>query len=240
LIFALDVPSTEEARRWIARLADEVGLFKVGLELFIRGGPALVRQIVATGRAGVFLDLKLHDIPATVGRAMAAAADLGVSMATVHCGEAPAMLEAAVAAADSRMAVLAVTLLTSVSSVELAAAGYPPDLAADPGALVLRRAATARAAGCSGVVCAGGEARAVKSRLGPDFMVVTPGIRLAGADSLSHDQRRVATPAAAIAAGADYLVVGRPIRDAADPVATARRIAAEMSAAQQAQPSAPA
>ncbi len=231
IIFALDVDTVDGALQLIEQLADTVGMFKVGLELFIRGGPEIVRRTARTGKADVFLDLKLHDIPVTVGRAMAAVADLGVAMATVHCGERPAMLEAAVKGAAGRVRVLAVTLLTSVASADLSAAGLRPDLAADPRRLVLARAAMAREAGCDGVVCAGSEVAAIKRHLGAGFLAVTPGIRLAAAASQQDDQRRVTTPAAAIASGADYLVIGRPIRDAADPPAAARQIARQISAA---------
>lgn len=229
LVFPLDVASEAEARRLVARLCGEVGMFKVGFELFIRGGPAIVRAVNDAGPAGVFLDLKLHDIPQTVKRAMAAIADLGVRLATVHCGESPAMLAAAAAAAGGRVAVLGVTVLTSVASEDLAAAGFPEALAADVPGLALRRAAMAAAAGLSGVVCSGREVAAVKAAFGPGFIAATPGIRPAWSAPEGDDQRRIVTPAAAIAAGADYLIVGRPIRDAADPVDAARRTVAEIA-----------
>jgi orotidine-5'-phosphate decarboxylase len=132
IVFPLDVASETEAKRLVEMLCGEVGMFKGGLELFIRCGPGIVRLIHSAGPAGVFLDLKLHDIPATVGRAMAAAADLGVRLATVHCGESPGMLAAAVAAAAGRVGVLGVTVLTSVTAADLAAAGLCEALAGDP------------------------------------------------------------------------------------------------------------
>lgn len=233
IIFPLDVASETEARRWVDLLSGEVGMFKVGLELFIRSGPGIIRLIHAAGPAGVFLDLKLHDIPATVSRAMAAAADLGVRLATVHCGEAPGMLAAAVAASGGRVGVLGVTILTSVTAEDLTAAGIRDELAGDLQRLVRQRAQMAITAGCAGVVCSGQEAAMIKAEFGPDCITVTPGIRPLWAAGGKDDQRRVTTPAEAIRAGSDYLVIGRPIRDAADPRDAARRIAAEIAAARQ-------
>ena len=225
IVFPLDVASEAEARGLVELLAGEVGMFKVGLELFVRCGPSIVRHIHAAGPAGVFLDLKLHDIPETVSRAMAGVADLGVRLATVHCGESPRMLAAAVAAAGP-VRVLGITVLTSVSAEEARAAGFQEDLTQ----LVMRRAAAAHAAGCAGIVCSGLEVAGVKARFGRSFLAVTPGIRPAWAGAGKDDQARVATPAAAVTAGSDYLVIGRPIRDAADPREAARRVADEISA----------
>ncbi|AOY60241.1 orotidine-5'-phosphate decarboxylase [Desulfococcus multivorans] len=230
IVFPLDVPSPEAAKEWVTLLSEEVGMFKVGLELFIQAGPDIVRFIRSRG-ARVFLDLKLHDIPATVARAMARVADLDVALATVHCGESPEMLGAAVAGSGGKVGVLGVTVLTSVSSEDIAAAGFRPELAADMTRLVMNRAETARAAGCAGIVCSGLEAAAVKKAFGPDFLAVTPGIRPASAQDSPDDQKRVTTPGQAVRWGADYLVVGRPIRDAADPREAARRIAREVQTA---------
>ncbi|MFO7708771.1 MAG: orotidine-5'-phosphate decarboxylase [Desulfobacterales bacterium] len=232
IIFPLDVASESAAKRWVELLTGTVGMFKVGLELFIRCGPEIVRFIQSGGSAGVFLDLKLHDIPATVSRAMAGVAELGVRMATVHCGEAPRMLEAAVAASGGRVGVLGITVLTSVTAADLATAGLRPELAGDLKGLVRLRAQMAKKAGCAGVVCSGLEAGMIKAEFGRDFITVTPGIRplwAAGTD----DQRRVATPAEAVCAGSDYLVIGRPIRDAKDPRGAALRIAEEIASAAQ-------
>ena len=224
LIFPLDVPSEAEAEKYIDLLSGHVGMFKVGLELFIEAGPAVVRRIIAAG-AKVFLDLKLHDIPATVGRAMARAADLGVTLATVHCGESMRMLEAAVEGSGGKIAVLGVTVLTSVSAEDLQSAGFQEKYVKQVENLVYHRAETARSAGCAGVVCSPLEVRGIKARFGKDFLGVTPGVRPSREAVAGDDQQRVATPEAAVADGADYLVIGRPIRDAGDPVAAANRIA---------------
>jgi orotidine-5'-phosphate decarboxylase len=237
IIFPLDVPSTEAAKSLVELLADDVGMFKVGLELFIRSGPALVRWIQQAGTAKVFLDLKLHDIPATVQRAMAQVAELGVYFATVHCGESQVMLEAAVEGAGGRVNVLGVTVLTSISSAELAEAGYRQKYTRDLQQLVIKKAGMARKAGCAGIVCSGKEVNRIKADFGAGFQVVTPGIRLPQAGGVAgDDQSRVVTPAMAVQRGADYLVIGRPIRDADDPRETAREIAAEIKGALTAHP----
>jgi len=231
IIFPLDVASIDEAKRYIELLTNYVGLFKVGLELFIRCGPEIVRFINTTGAAGVFLDLKLHDIPATVSRAMAGIADLGVRFATVHCGESQKMLEAAVAGSHGKVDILGVTVLTSVSAEDIEAAGYRPDYYHNLSELVVKKAAMAKAAGCAGIVCSGLEAQLIKSRLGKEFATVTPGIRPQWSLGEQDDQARVATPARAIKNGSDYLVIGRPIRNADDPVQAAVKVAQEIEAA---------
>jgi orotidine-5'-phosphate decarboxylase len=231
IVFPLDVPSEADAKRWVALLADAVGMFKVGLELFVRCGPAMVEFIQCRSAGGVFLDLKLHDIPETVARAMKGIAELGVKLATVHCGENPRMLEAAVSAAAGRVGVLGITVLTSVSAADMAAAGFQVEPGGDLSRLVLRRAQTAKTAGCAGIVCSGLEVGAIKQNCGRDFLAVTPGIRPGGVSPGRDDQVRIVTPAEAVRAGADYLVIGRPIRDARDPVAAAQSIAAEIAAA---------
>ena len=231
IIFPLDVASSEEAKSYVELLADHVGLFKVGLELFIRSGPDIVRHINSAGTAGVFLDLKLHDIPATVSRAMAGIANLGIQFATVHCGETLNMLEAAVAGGRDKVRILGVTVLTSVDADDLETAGYRPEFYQNVSTLVLQRAAMAKKAGCAGVVCSGLEAAMIKKHFGNEFLTVTPGIRPRwGADG-KDDQQRITTPAQAVRNGSDYLVIGRPIRDAADSRAAADRIAEEISAA---------
>ena len=231
IIFPLDVDTTDAAREWVVRLADHVGRFKIGLELFIRGGPSLVRWIVDNTPAGVFLDLKLHDIPVTVQRAMQALVELNVDLTTVHCGDSRSMLEAAVRGSAGRVNVLGVTVLTSVSAEDLRSAGYDRTLADDPVQLVLHKAAMAKDAGCAGVVCSGREVKRIKARFGKDFIAVTPGIRPDWRLNKADDQRRIVTPAVAVADGADFLVIGRPIRNASDPVEAVQRITTEIDAA---------
>ena len=233
IIFPLDVASVSEARKYVELLAESVGMFKVGLELFVHAGPEIIRFIHAQRAARVFLDLKLHDIPATVGRAMARIAELEVAFATVHVGESRSMLEAAVEGSRGKVGVLGVTILTSVSAADLKLAGYREDLCNDMQRTVMQRAQIARATGCAGVICSGLEAKQVKEKFGKDFLAVTPGIRPAWAVTEKEDQKRISTPARAVAAGADYLVIGRPIRDAEDPRQAAVRTAAEIQNAAQ-------
>jgi orotidine-5'-phosphate decarboxylase len=233
IIFPLDVASIGEAKKYVELLAESVGMFKVGLELFVHSGPEIIRFIHAQRAARVFLDLKLHDIPATVGRAMARIAELEVAFATVHVGESRSMLEAAVAGSRGKVGVLGVTVLTSVSAADLKSAGYREDLCNDMLRTVMQRAQIARATGCAGVICSGLEAKLVKEKFGKDFLAVTPGIRPAWAVTEKEDQKRISTPARAVAAGADYLVIGRPIRDAEDPRQAAVRTAAEIQNAAQ-------
>jgi orotidine-5'-phosphate decarboxylase len=227
IIFPLDVDSDPAARQMVRNLHTHIGMFKVGLELFIRTGPGLLRWIGDYTGSGVFLDLKLHDIPVTVERAMRGIADLPVALATVHCGENRAMLEAAVSGGAGKVGVLGVTVLTSVGTSDLRDAGFGEAMAGDVSRLVLHRAAMAKTAGCAGVVCSGREAGLIKSQMGSAFLAVTPGIR-PDQGMAPDDQKRVVTPARAVSEGADYLVIGRPIRDAADPAAAADRIAHEI------------
>lgn len=227
IIFPLDIPSEEEAKRYVLLLSDYVGMFKVGSELFIRSGPEIIKFIKNSG-AKVFLDLKLHDIPATVSRAMERIADIGVTFATVHCGESRKMLEAAVAGSGGRVGVLGVTVLTSVSSEDINESGFKEEFISDMSGLVIKRAAMARDAGCAGIVCSGLEVEMIRKNLGKDFITVTPGIRPAGDGAEKDDQHRVATPVQAVKSGSDYLVIGRPIRDAEDPKEAAMGIAMEI------------
>jgi len=228
IIFPLDVPSIKTAQHYVELLSESVGMFKVGLELFIRSGPGIIDFIKASGTAEVFLDLKLHDIPVTVFRAVESIADLGVALATVHCGETPRMLEAAVEGAKGRVGILGVTVLTSVANEDIKASGFKDMFYDDMGRLVVKRAAMAKGAGCTGIVCSGLEVKIIKERFGRDFIAVTPGIRPEWDVTGKHDQRRITTPARAVSDGSDYLVIGRPIRDAADPKAAAVRIAQEI------------
>ena len=228
IIFPLDVPTIDEAKNFVELLATSVGLFKVGLELFIRSGHEIIEFIHQNSAARVFLDLKLHDIPATVGRAMVRIADLGVAFATVHVGESQRMLTAAVEAGSGHVDILGVTVLTSVSAADLKAAGYREDFYDDMLHAVMQKAQMAHAAGCAGVICSGLEAARIKAQFGKKFLAVTPGIRPAWTVTDKEDQKRITTPAQAVSAGADYLVIGRPIRDSEDPVRAAERIAAEI------------
>ena len=222
LIVPLDQPGLAEARALVAQLGDRVSFYKVGLELFARGGMELARELKGQGKQ-VFLDWKLHDIGATVERAAAALSDSGCDLLTVHAE--PQVMAAAVrGVGQSGLKVLAVTVLTSLSDADLKEIGY----ASGARSLVERRIHQALEAGCAGVVASPQEAELARKIGGKDFLVVTPGVRPAGA--AAGDQKRVATPRAAMDAGADYLVVGRPIRDAADPRAAAEAIVAEMSA----------
>lgn len=227
IIFPLDVPTLEEAKPFVRLLSSHVGMFKVGLELFIRSGPEVIRYIKSKTSAGIFLDLKLHDIPVTVERAMRSVAELGVDLATVHCGESSDMLKAAVTGAGGRIRVLGVTVLTSVSGNDLRTAGFPFDVSE----LVTRRAGMARAAGLEGIVCSGLEVKNIKAQCGEGFLCVTPGIRPSWEAVGGDDQQRVSTPGGAVRDGADYLVIGRPIRDAEKPESASRRIAEEIWAA---------
>jgi orotidine-5'-phosphate decarboxylase len=228
IIFPLDVPSVDAARNFVRLLSNHVGMFKVGLELFVRSGPDLVRWILESGTAGVFLDLKFHDIPATVSRAMAGVAGLGATFATVHCGENPEMLKAAVEGGNGKVGILGVTVLTSVSGQHITEAGFCPEYGKNPSSLVMKRAEMAKAAGCIGIVCSGQEVSAVKSRFGRNFIAVTPGIRPLWDGVSKDDQQRITTPAQAVINGSDYIVIGRPIRSAEDPQSAARRIADEI------------
>ncbi|MEW6123548.1 MAG: orotidine-5'-phosphate decarboxylase [Pseudomonadota bacterium] len=223
LIVALDFPSVSAAEAMVWQLGDDVTFYKIGLELTIAGGLDLAADLIGAGKK-VFLDLKLHDIGQTVERAAAAAAERGVTLLTVHAY--PQTLAAAARGAQgSNLKVLGVTVLTSYDAQDLAAAGY----ALGVEEMVLRRAEQARAAGVAGVICAPTDARMVRSALGPDGLVVTPGVRPAGADV--GDQKRIATPGDALRAGANAIVVGRPITAAADPAEAARAILAEMDGA---------
>jgi orotidine-5'-phosphate decarboxylase len=228
IIFPLDVPSRDEAEKYIDMLAEHVGLFKVGLEQFIRSGPDIIEYIHSNSPAKVFLDLKLHDIPTTVCRAMSRIADLGAALTTVHVGETKQMLEAAVQGSRGNVGVLAVTVLTSVSGKDMKSAGYRKDIYSDVSRTVIQRAHLAHQAGCAGVVCSGLEAGDIKRQYGHGFLTVTPGIRPAAKTAAGDDQKRITTPAQAVRNGSDYLVIGRPIKDAQDPPTAARQIAEEI------------
>jgi len=214
---ALDFPTWKEAEPFARAVAPAAGMLKVGLELFAAEGPAAVRAAAGLGRP-VFLDLKLHDIPNTVEGAARAAAATGATLLTVHASGGAEMVRAAVRGAGGRVRVLAVTVLTSLDGPALDAIG----LSGPPGTAVVRLARLAVDAGAGGLVCSPHEVAAVRAAVGPGPLLVVPGIRPAG--SAKGDQARVATPAEAVRAGADVIVVGRPLRDAADPAAAAREM----------------
>jgi len=222
LIVALDVSSVEAAQTMVARLGDTVSFYKIGYQLAFAGGLSYAQTLTDAGKR-VFLDLKLHDIGHTVAQGVKSVARLGATFLTVHAY--PQTMKAAVEAREGVLHILAVTVLTSYDDADLAAAGYDftvPELVAE-------RAAQARDIGVDGVVCSAEEAAKLRGIVGTRLALVTPGIRPAGA--APGDQKRIMTPAAAIAAGADYLVVGRPIVAAADPTAAADAIVKEIAAA---------
>lgn len=225
LIVALDVPSAAEALAAAAALAGHVGMLKIGLELFVAEGPSVVSRIrEAHPELQVFLDLKLHDIPNTMRGAIRSARSLGARFLTVHAGSGVEHLRACVEDAGDGLGILAVTVLTSQDARACAEAGHTRT----PAELVVMRAECAQQAGCAGIVCSGQELRSVVPAA-PSLFRVVPGIRPAGADA--GDQKRVMTPAQAIADGATHLVVGRPILQAADPAAAADAIVAEIAGA---------
>lgn len=227
IIVALDYANPAEARDIVQRLSPQLCRLKVGKELFTRSGPAFVRDLIARGFE-VFLDLKFHDIPNTVAQACRAAAELGVWMVNVHAQGGRKMLsaarEAVQATGDRRPLLIAVTVLTSLDVEDLAEVG----LVGTPADNVRRLALLAHDCGLDGVVCSPQEAADLRRRLGDAFRLITPGVRPAGA--ALNDQQRVMTPAQAIAAGAHYLVIGRPITQAAEPIAVLQAINAEVEA----------
>jgi orotidine-5'-phosphate decarboxylase len=219
LVVAVDVSTRDEILRLVNQLRGTVGVFKIGLQAFIANGPSIVREVVSSGER-VFLDLKIHDIPNTAKHAIAEAASLGASIATVHAAGGEAMLRAC---AHDSLLVLAVTVLTSLDDAELARIGF----AGSPMENAVRLARLAKDSGLRGVVASPLEIRAIREACGDEFVILTPGIRPAGSDA--GDQRRMMTPREAVAAGADYIVVGRPITGAADSRSAAQRIVDEMS-----------
>jgi len=223
LIVALDLPSVAEAGELVERLGNAVNFYKIGYQLAYADGLPFARGLIASGKQ-VFIDLKLHDIGNTVGKGVESVAKLGATFLTVHAY--PQTMKAAVEAKrGTPLKILAVTVLTSYDEKDLAEAGYAGSVAD----LVKRRAAQARDIGIDGIVCSPEEAASVRAVVGGGMSLVTPGIRPAGA--ASGDQKRVMTPAKAIAAGADYLVVGRPITEASDPKAAAEAVIAEIAQA---------
>jgi len=223
LIVALDLPSVTEAEAMIERLGDSVTFYKIGMELTYAGGLGLAERLAAAGKH-VFMDLKLHDIPTTVERATRQIARLGARFLTVH-GFSQSMKAALAGAAGSDLELLAVTVMTSYDDADLAAAGYAMSVRD----LVAHRAAQAKEIGIHGLILSPEETQLVRPLVGPDMQLVTPGIRPAGSDV--GDQKRIMTPALAIAGGADRLVVGRPVTGASDPAAAAESIVADITSA---------
>ena len=221
LIVALDVSSSAEAQKIVGGLGESVGIYKVGMQLYTAAGPAMVRELIASGKR-VFLDLKYHDIPNTVGAAVREAAQLGVSMLTVHASGGSKMLRAA-SGAKGQVHILAVTVLTSMNEDDVHEIGVPAPLEHQ----VLGLASMALDSGCDGVVSSACEVRSLRGRLGNNFLVVTPGVRPAG--SAAGDQARVVTPAEAISSGATHIVVGRPITAAPNPAGEAEKILKEIA-----------
>jgi orotidine-5'-phosphate decarboxylase len=220
LIVALDVSTVEEAQAMVARLGDAVSFYKIGYQLALAGGLSYAAALIDSGKQ-LFVDMKLHDIGNTVASGVKSVSRIGATFLTVHAY--PQTMRAAVEAREGGLRILAVTVLTSYDDADLADAGYDFTVAE----LVAQRAAQARDIGVDGLVCSGEEAAKIRGIVGPKVALVIPGIRPAGADM--GDQKRIMTPAAAIAAGADYLVVGRPIVAAADPKAAAKAIVAEIA-----------
>jgi orotidine-5'-phosphate decarboxylase len=222
---ALDAPSLDTAARWASLVTPHVSTVKIGLELYLRYGPDAVASIRGASDVQVFLDLKLHDIPATVAGAARAVARLRPSMLTVHAAAGPAAISAAAEAAPAAK-IVAVTVLTSLSEEDLDGIG----LAGPVSEAVRRLAVLSVAAGARGLVCSPREVAEVRREVGPDITLITPGVRPAGAEA--HDQARIATPEEALRAGADLLVIGRPITGAADPGAAAAAVAASLRRAE--------
>ncbi len=224
VIIALDVPTLDEALDLVDSLGEGTDFYKVGLELFTRAGPSVIQALAGRGKR-IFLDLKLHDIPNTVARAVGRARELDVDLLTLHTTGGRPMMEAAAEAAGDDLTLLGVTVLTSMTESDVEESwGREVDSLAEE---VVRLARLARASGVGGVVASVQEAAAIKEALGSDLVVVTPGIRLTG--DRAHDQARVSTPAEAVAAGADYLVVGRSVTQAPDPAEALRRVCEEAS-----------
>jgi len=224
LIVALDVPSADQARSLIETLGDSAGVYKIGLELLFCGGFALAEELARNGRA-VFIDAKLSDIETTVERATAVIVRIGAAFLTVHALDNKTLAAAVRGRGDASLKLLGVTVLTNLAAADLIEQGIDHPLEE----IVLHRAALAKTAGLDGVIASGREAAAIRGAMGRDFLIVTPGVRPQGGDT--QDQARAVTPKDAIAAGADYLVVGRPITRAADPREAALAIAGEIDTA---------
>lgn len=230
IVFPLDVSTYDETMKYVTLLKDSVGLFKVGLELFASQGPAILVGIREITDAKVFLDLKLHDIPETMRRAFLAATQYSPEFISVHCDQGDGFLKEVADNNPGKTRILAITLLTSLNSKNLARLGFVDEYVKDLSRLVLLRARIAKEAGCHGIVCSGHEVALIKQELS-DTIALVPGIRPEWSVVSKDDQKRIVTPASAVKNGADYIVVGRPIRDAKDPRAAAKRVAEEIESA---------
>ena len=224
LIFALDVPNLDEAVPLVKTLDGYVGYFKIGLELFVAEGPSIIQTVTENSSAGIFLDLKLHDIPATVSGALRSASKYPVRFITVHCDH-PNLLQNKESFRKD-IDILGITILTSTSPDHLPLLGFSQNISLPQ--LATERAEIAQRAGCSGAVCSAQEVGKIRQACGPNFLLIVPGIRPQWEGMSSDDQSRVATPEQAIKDGADYIVVGRPIRNAADPKEAAQKIVTEI------------
>jgi orotidine-5'-phosphate decarboxylase len=222
LIVALDFPNQAKALALVSVLSGTVSIYKIGLQLYTAAGPEIVRAVAGTG-AGIFLDLKLHDIPSTVARAVAAAGELGVQMLTVHLSGGHAMLEAAVEMKPANLTLLGVTVLTSATEETLRETGVNAPLDQQ----VIRLGELGKKSGIDGLITSPREVRFLRERLGPEITLVTPGVRPTWADA--NDQKRFTTPHEALESGADYLVIGRPITAAADPRGAMERLLEEIA-----------
>ena len=223
LIVALDFPTQAKALALVSVLSDSVSTYKIGLQLYTAAGPAIVQAVAASG-AKIFLDLKLHDIPNTVAKAVASAGELGVQMLTVHLSGGSAMLKAAVEAKPPQLSLLGVTVLTSATQETLGEAGVDGSLEDQ----VVRLGELGKTSGVDGLITSPHEVALLRKRLGPEITLVTPGVRPAWA--AADDQKRFTTPSQALKAGADYLVIGRPITADPDPRAAVERVVEEMAA----------
>jgi orotidine-5'-phosphate decarboxylase len=223
LIVALDFPTPAKALALVSVLSDAVSIYKIGLQLYTAAGPEIVRAVAATG-AKIFLDLKLHDIPNTVAKAVGAAGELGVQMLTIHLSGGRAMLEAAASAKSPSLLLLGVTVLTSSTQETLSETGVSSTLEAQ----ALRLGQLGKECGIDGLITSPHEVRVLRERLGSEITLITPGVRPAWA--AADDQKRFTTPAEALKSGADYLVIGRPITAAADPRAAVERLLDEIAA----------
>ncbi len=230
LVFPLDVASVKEAVSWVQRLSPFVGVFKIGLELFVASGPKVVERVRKAGAKKIFLDLKFCDIPNTVAGAVKSASELGVDWVTVHTLSGEEALRKAVRNAYNNLKVVAVTVLTSLDRADLMQLGFHGELAREPKELAFRLGSLAVKSGCDGIVCSAKEVARIKEAF-PQVFTVVPGIRLEESSKKRDDQLRTATPYEAILAGADYLVVGRPIREAEEPEKVCEEILSQIKEA---------